>query len=84
MLRVAVASGMAAVGYLLLYAGVAGGGTYALRPWDALAAPQAGSAGGQGSQAKSGSGGGPGGLLGGVGRFLRRVFGIVTGPAGIG
>lgn len=36
MTRLMLASIMGAIGYLLLYAGVANGGRYALRPWDAL------------------------------------------------
>lgn len=36
MVRLMLASLSAAIGYLLLYAGVADGGKYALRPWDAL------------------------------------------------
>lgn len=36
MTRVGVGSIMAAVGYWILYAGVAHGGKYAIRPWDAL------------------------------------------------
>lgn len=36
MTRLMLASITGAIGYLLLYAGVAGGGKFALRPWDAL------------------------------------------------
>lgn len=38
MTRVGVGSIMAAIGYLLVYAGVADGGKYATRPWGALGA----------------------------------------------
>lgn len=38
MVRLMLASVAAAIGYLLVYAGVADGGKYALRPWDALGA----------------------------------------------
>jgi len=38
MVRVMIGSAMLAAGYLLLYAGVADGGKYVLRPWDALGA----------------------------------------------
>lgn len=36
MTRVGIGSVMVALGYLLTYAGIADGGKYALRPWDAL------------------------------------------------
>ena len=38
MTRVGIGGIMAAIGYLLVYAGVADGGKYATRPWDALTA----------------------------------------------
>lgn len=38
MTRVGVGSIMVALGYLVFYAGVADGGKYASRPWDALGA----------------------------------------------
>lgn len=38
MVRLMLASIVGAVGYLLVYAGVADAGKYALRPWDALGA----------------------------------------------
>jgi hypothetical protein len=37
-IRVAIGSGLCAIGYLLVYAGVADGGKYASRPWDAVKA----------------------------------------------
>jgi hypothetical protein len=49
MLRVAIGSGLLSIGYLLAYAAFAGGGQYALRPWDALAAPPSASVGPTGS-----------------------------------
>ena len=57
MLRVAFGSAMAAAGYLLLYCGVTAGGTYALRPWDALS-PSAPWPVGSSSGQSSSSGGG--------------------------
>jgi hypothetical protein len=38
MVRLMLASLSAGIGYLLVYAGVADRGKYALRPWDALSA----------------------------------------------
>lgn len=38
MAKLMIGSSMVAAGYLLLYAAVADGGKYALRPWDALSA----------------------------------------------
>lgn len=62
-----LASITGAIGYLLLFAGVAERGRYALRPWDALTAsntpaPDAGS---------SSSSGGGGGVLGKIGGAVR-------------
>lgn len=45
MVRLMLASIVGAIGYLLLYAGVAEGGTYALRPWDALGVSSSGALG---------------------------------------
>ena len=68
MLRVAVGSGLAAVGYLLLYAAVTAGGTYALRPWDALSptAPWPVLSGGGSSSSGGGSSSGSGSSTGSV------------------
>lgn len=58
MLRVAIGSGLLAAGYLLLFAGVAEGGRYALRPWDALTNPAGGTTGSSGGGSSSSGGGG--------------------------
>lgn len=70
---------MGAVGYLLLYAAVTAGGTFALRPWDALSASApwpvtaSGSPGGGGSQGPSGGGGG---FVGGAVGVVKKILGI--------
>lgn len=78
MLRVSVGSGMAAVGYLLLYCAVTAGGTFALRPWDALSPSAPWPVQGGGSSGSSGSGG-SGGLLG----VARRIIGLIPGVGGL-
>lgn len=75
MLRIAVGSGLLAAGYLLLFAGIADGGRYALRPWDALTNPAGGTTG------SSSSGGGGGGIVGAAENLLKDLspFGGVPG-----
>lgn len=79
MLRVAVGSGMAAIGYLLVYCAVTAGGTYAPRPWDALS-PSApwpvGSSSSAASSSSSSSGGGIGGTLTTLGKGLLTIVGL--------
>lgn len=59
MLRVAVGAAMGAVGYLLVYCAVTDGGTFAARPWDALApsAPWPAGSSSSGASSSSSSGG---------------------------
>lgn len=72
MVRLMLASIMGAIGYLLVFAGVADGGRWALRPWDALSQASNTPAGSSSSTSSSGSGGG-GGIVSkvvGVGKDL--------------
>lgn len=62
MTRLMLASITGAIGYLLLFAGIAERGRYALRPWDALTASNT-PAPSSGSSSSSSSDGG-GGVLG--------------------
>lgn len=64
-----LASITGALGYLLLFAGVAERGRYALRPWDALTASNTPAAD-SGASSSSSSGGG-GGVLGKIGGAVR-------------
>jgi hypothetical protein len=86
-LRVAVGSGLAAAGYLLLYSAVTAGGTYALRPWDALSPsapwpvnPSGGTSsnGGSGAAGSSSSSSGSGGVVG----IAKRVAGFFGSSVG--
>ncbi len=82
MVRLMLASIVGAIGYLLLYAGVADGGRFALRPWDALTqatnAPAPSSD--AGASSNGGSGGGVGGAIIGAGK---KILSIVPLPIGV-
>lgn len=67
-----LASITGAIGYLLLFAGVAERGKYALRPWDALSAPLNDSVG-AGSGGSSSSSGGGGGVVSTVTGILSKI-----------
>ena len=75
MVRLMFASIVGAIGYLLLYAGIAERGRWALRPWDALTqarnTPSSdGGGSGGGSGGSSGGGGGLTGFLQGATKFF--------------
>lgn len=63
MTRLFIASIVGAIGYLLLYAGVADAGRFALRPWDALT-QATNTPSSNGGSSSSSNGGGGGGVLG--------------------
>ena len=75
MVRLMLASIMGAIGYLLVFAGVAEGGRWAMRPWDALtqATNTPGSTGG----GSTSSGGGGGGVLSTVTNVGKDILGLV-------
>lgn len=85
MTRMMIVSALLAIGYLLMFAGVAEGGRYALRPWDALLPESKGGPsntpkGGGGAIGSSSSGGG--GILGtaiGIGKKILGIFGGIFG-----
>lgn len=81
MLRVAVGSAMGAIGYLLVYAAVTAGGTFALRPWDALSAsaPWPVTSSASSSPPTSSGGGGVVSKAEGIGR---KILGLL--PFGLG
>lgn len=62
MVRLMIASLMAAIGYLLVFSGIAEGGRWAMRPWDALSQATNTPKTSSGSAGTS-SGGGGGGIL---------------------
>ena len=78
MLRVAVGSGLAAVGYLLVYCAITAGGTYALRPWDALS-PAAPWPVGSTSSSNSSSSGGTEGTVKKVAKDILGIFPFLPG-----
>lgn len=75
MTRLMLASITGAIGYLLLYAGIAERGRFALRPWDALSASLNPSPAASSPSSSSG-GGGVLGKLGGVGRKVLSILPI--------
>ena len=74
MVRLMLASIMGAIGYLLVFAGIAEGGRWAMRPWDALT--QASNTP-SGSTASTSSGGGGGGVLSTVAGVGEKIAGLV-------
>lgn len=72
MTRMMIVSALLAIGYLLVFAGVADGGRYALRPWDALLAPDKGGP----SNTPKGGGGAIGSSSSGGGGVLQTIIGI--------
>jgi hypothetical protein len=79
MVRLVFASTMGAIGYMILFAGIAERGRWALRPWDALwQATNTPSA----DTSSSGSGGGGSGVVGkvvGVAKDVLRYVPVVGG-----
>jgi hypothetical protein len=74
MVRLMLASIMGAIGYLLVFAGIAERGRWALRPWDALTqATNTQSA----SSSSSGSSGGGSGVLGKIESVGSKIVGVV-------
>lgn len=73
MVRLMLASIMGAIGYLLLFAGVAEGGRWAMRPWDALSQATNTPAASSGSGGSSGGGGGVVSKIVGVGKDILSI-----------
>ena len=75
MVRLMLASIMGAIGYLLVFAGIAEGGRWAMRPWDALSqatnTPASSS-----SSSSSGGGGGVVSKIVGVGKDILSAGGF--------
>jgi hypothetical protein len=77
MVRLMIASIVGAIGYLLVFAGVAERGRWALRPWDALSqATNVPGAADQGA-AGSSSGGGGSGIVGTLESVGSKIWGLV-------
>lgn len=78
MVRLMLASITGAIGYLLLYAGIAERGRFALRPWDALT--QATNTPGSSTGSSSSSGGGGGGIVGAVTGVGKKIVSVLPIP----
>lgn len=77
MVRLMLASIMGAIGYLLLFAGIAERGRWALRPWDALTQATNTPAS---SSSSGGSGSGGGGIIGTITGIGKKVLGVLPIP----
>ena len=73
MVRLMLASIMGAIGYLLVFAGIAEGGRWAMRPWDALTQATNTPASSSSSSSGSGGGGGVASKIVGVGKDILSI-----------
>lgn len=72
-----IVSALLAIGYLLVFAGVAEGGRWALRPWDALLPEAKGGPSNTPKPSSSSSGGGGGGALSTIIGIGQKILGLV-------
>lgn len=73
MVRLMFASIMGAIGYLLVFSGIADGGRWALRPWDALTQATNTPASSSSSSSSSGGGGGIVSKVVGIGKDILSI-----------